>query len=188
MKRFFKSFICLILVLVSVLSLVSCNKKVSEEKALALVKEFLEESYELNEIYYGKGIEYQKSEDGEYASVYSPVVRNQPYVTENILRAKTEDVFSASYANAIINYHFSMTQGLVGGGNYPRYFTGSDGFLTVYRDYKVIDITEYDYSTIKIKKIKRKEIKATVVSTEKEVVDVILVLEKNGWRLDSVTA
>ena len=60
--------------------------------------------------------------------------------------------------------------------------------MTVYRDYRVRDITEYDYSTIEIKKIKRKEIKATVVSTENEVVDVVLVLERNGWRLDSVTA
>ncbi len=188
MKKYLRAFICLIFVLVFSLSLVSCEKKVEEAEALALVKEFLEESYELNEIYYGKGLAYQKSEDGEYTSIYSPVLRDQPYITEAILRAKTEDVFSASYSNSIISYHFSVTQGIAGGASYPRYFTGSDGFLTVYRDYKVIDITEYDYSTIEIKKIKRKEIKATVVSTENEKVDVVLVLEKNGWRLDSVTA
>lgn len=188
MRKYLRSFICLILALTFALSLVSCDNKVSNEEALEMVKKFLDESYELNEIYYGKGLDYQKNEDGEYNNIYSPVLRNQPYVTESILRAKTQDVFSASLANSIISYHFNLTQGVAGGSNYPRYFTGSDGYLTVYRDYKVIDITEYDYSTIEIKKIKRKEIKATVVSTENEIVDVVLVLEKDGWRLDSITA
>lgn len=188
MKKYLKAFICLILISVFSLSFISCNKKVTEDEAIKLVKEFLTESYELNEIYYGKGIDYEKNEDGVYDNIYSPVLKNQPYTTEAILRAKTEDVFSASLASSIIGYHFNLTQGIAGGANYPRYFTGSNGFLTVYRDYRVRDITEYDYSTIEIKKIKGKEIKATVVSTENEVVDVVLVLERNGWRLDSVTA
>lgn len=176
------------MVIIFSLSLISCNKKVTKEEASELVKEFLTESYELNEIYYGKGIDYEKNEDGIYDNIYSPVVKDQPYTTEAILRAKTEDVFSASLASSIIGYHFNLTQGIAGGVNYPRYFTGNNGFLTVYRDYEVIDITEYDYSTIEIKKIKGKEIKATVISTENEVVDVVLVLERNGWRLDSITA
>ena len=105
----------MILISVFSLSFISCNKKVTEDEAIKLVKEFLTESYELNEIYYGKGIDYEKNEDGVYDNIYSPVLKNQPYTTEAILRAKTEDVFSASLASSILGYHFNLTQGIAGG-------------------------------------------------------------------------
>ena len=59
--------------------------------------------------------------------------------------------------------------------------------LTVMRDYSAREITQYDYSTIKIEKCKKNKIVATILSTENEVVEIYLIKELNGWRLDSAT-
>ena len=188
MKKFISFILCIILLISSSLILTSCNKKVSETEAIMIVEDLVKASYELNEIYYGKGLDYEKSIDGEYDSIYSHVSLDEIYVTQEILSIRTREVFSASYANSIIDYAFNMSLGGVGGsGSYQRYITGSDGFLTVYRDYKVMDITEYDYTSIKIEKIKRRKITATVMSTENEAVEVVIVKESSGWRLDSAT-
>ena len=178
--------ISLLLICIMTLSLVSCESKVSEEEAVSLVKKFVEDSYELNEIFYGKGLSYYESVDGEYSSVYSAVKLDEKYTTSKELKDRTREVFSASYANSIIGYVFSLTPGIYGQSKQPRY-SESGGYITVLRDYEVIDITEYDYDTVKIKKIKRKEIKATIMSTENEEVEIVLVLEADGWRLDSAT-
>lgn len=187
MKKIFSFILCIILLVSSSFTLVSCDKKVSEIEATMIVEDLVKASYELNEIYYGKGLSYEESIDGEYDSIYSHVSMDEIYLTEDILSIRTKEVFSASYANSIIDYAFNMSLSGVGTGSYQRYITGSDGLLTVYRDYKVMDITEYDYTTIKIEKIKRKKIIATIQSTENETVDVVIVKELNGWRLDSAT-
>jgi len=188
MKKIIKAFICVLLVSLICLSLTSCGEKVSEAEATTIVEDLEKASCELNDIYYGKGLDYEKSPDGEYDSIYSHVSMDEIYVTEEILSLRTKEIFSASYANSIIEYAFNMSVGVVGGsGSYQRYITGSDGFLTVYRDYKVMEITEYDFKTVKIEKIKRRKITATINSTENEEVEVIIVKEANGWRLDSAT-
>lgn len=187
MKRAIKILLCLVLILTFVFSLCSCDKKLSETEAKMLVEDMVKASHELNEILYGEGMRYEESLTGEYYSIYSHIAMDQPYLTEHSLKVRIQEVFSASYANSIIGYTFTLTQGVVGGKNNPRYFTGSDGYLTVYRDYEKLDITDYDYTTIKIEKIKRSKIVATVTSTENEVVEVTLVKEANGWRVDSAT-
>ena len=185
MKKF-KAIISLLLICIIGLSLTSCESRVSEEEATVLVKKFIEDSCELNEIFYGKGLSYYENEDGEYSSIYSPVKLDEKYITISALKERTREVFSSSYSNSIIGYVFSLTPGIYGESSKPRY-SESGGYITVLRDYEVIEITEYDYDTVKIKKIKRKEIRATVMSTENEEVEIILVKERDGWRLDSAT-
>ncbi len=184
--RILKFITSLLLICIMTFTLTSCDSKVSEEEAISLVKRFVEDSYELNDIFYGKGLSYYESEDGEYGSVYSAVKLDEKYITISALKDRTREVFSSSYANSIIGYVFSLTPGIYGQSVQPRY-SESGGYITVLRDYEVIDITEYDYDTVEIKKIKRKEIRATIMSTENEVVEIILVKESNGWRLDSAT-
>ena len=89
-----------------------------------IVEDLVKASYELNEIYYGKGLDYEKSIDGEYDSIYSHVSLDEIYVTQEILSLRTREVFSASYANSIIDYAFNMSLGGVGGsGSYQRKYS-----------------------------------------------------------------
>ena len=153
-----------------------------------IVEDLVKASYELNEIYYGKGLDYEKSPDGEYTSIYSHVSMDELYVTEDILKIRTKEVFTASYASSIIDWAFNMSVGGVSGsGSYQRYLTGSDGLLTVYRDYKVMNVSKYDYTSINIEKIKRKKIYANITTNKGVLVRLVILKEDNGWRLDCPT-
>lgn len=186
MKKFLKELACVILIIVLVIPMASC-KGPEEEEAIALVKDLLSKSLELNEIYYGKGLDYEKNEDGVYGNIYSRVSKDAKYRIREDLERATRKVFSASYSKSIIDHAFNMTLGIYGGGSNPRYFVGSDGYLTVLREYGAREITEYNFDSIKIKRSRSKKIVATVMSTENEEIEIILVKEKDGWRLDSAT-
>ena len=181
--RKIKSLISLILVLVISLSFASCEKRVSEKEATELVKELVKESYELNDILYGEGLSYIETES---QSKYAPVDMNERYTTLYSLKEKMKEVFSSSYANSLIEYIFSYSPGVYGGGTLPRY-EEQGGWIVVLKEYEKREVTEYNYDTVKIEKIKRKEIRATIKSTENEVVEIVLVKELDGWRLDSAT-
>lgn len=188
MKKIISFILVVILLITSSLSLVSCEKKVSETEAIMIVEDLVKASYYLNEIFYGKGLPYIEDPDGVYDSIYSPVLPEQLIVTEEILRLETKKVFTASYANSILEHALNMSKGgLSGSGSYQRYVPMSDGYLTVMRDYDVIDITEYDYTSINIEKIKRKKIYANITSNKGVLVEVVVIKEENGWRLDSAT-
>ena len=77
--------------------------------------------------------------------------------------------------------------GVSGSGSYQRYLTGSDGLLTVYRDYKVMNVSKYDYTSINIEKIKRKKIYANITTNKGVLVRLVILKEDNGWRLDCPT-
>ncbi len=188
MKKILSFILCIIILVTSSGFLVSCDKKVSEAEAIMIVEDLVKASYRLNEIFYGEGLPYIEDPDGQYDSIYSPVLPEQLIVTEEILRIETKKVFTASYANSILEHAFNMSKGGVSGsGSYQRYVPMSDGYLTVMRDYKVIDITEYDYTSINIEKIKRKKIYANITSNKGVLVEIVILKEENGWRLDSAT-
>ena len=181
--RKIKSLLSLLLVIVMIFSLVSCEKKVEEKDALELVKNLVAESYELNEVLYGKGLTYLEVQDNDK---YAPVDPNEKYLTVFSLKEKMREVYSSSYATSLINYLFTYHSGVYGEGIFPRYYERG-GYIVVLKDYEAKDITEYNYDTVKIEKIKRKEIKATIMSVDNETVEIMLVKEVNGWRLDSPT-
>ena len=181
--KFIKSLISIILISVMSLSLVSCEKKVEENEAIELVKNLVSESYDLNEILYGKGLSYT---DTNTEDKYAPVNLDEKYLTLFSLKEKMRQVYSSSYATSLIDYLFTYHPGVYGEGIFPRY-DERGGYIVVLKDYEADDITEYNYDTIEIKKIKRKEIRATVMSTDNESVEIVLVKELDGWRLDTAT-
>ena len=185
--RKIKSLLSLAMVIVMLFSLVSCEKKVEENEAKVLVKNLVSESCKLNEILYGKGMEYEKSEDGKYSTIYSRVKDDAPFKTRKELEKEIKEVFTAAYANSLVSHAFTLTTGLFGENSYPRYQEGSDKVLTVMRDYQAREITQYNFDTIKIEKCRKNKIVATILSTENELVEIYLIREVNGWRLDSAT-
>ena len=169
------------------LPLASCGG-MSDEEATLIVKDLVERSTVLNEVLYGKGMDYEKSIDGNYSGIYSRVSEDAPFQTKKDLEREIKAVFTSAYANSLISTAFKLTQGALGSNSYPRYQEGSDKVLTVMRDYTAREITEYDFDTIEIKKVRKNKIRATILSTENEIVEIYIVKELDGWRLDSVTA
>ena len=186
MKKISKFLLCLIMIFTLTFPLVSCGG-MEEAEAKVLVEEIVKRSETLNDILYGKGMEYEESEDGKYSTIYSRIKDDAPLKTRKELEKEIKEVFTAAYANSLVSHAFALTPGLFGDNSYPRYQEGSDKVLTVMRDYEAREITQYDYSTIKIEKCKKNKIVATILSTENEIVEIYLIKEVNGWRLDSAT-
>ena len=174
------------LLLVGTLCMVSCKRQ-SDEEAYEIVCDLVERSYNLNVAYYGEGLPYIEDEhiDGNYYHVAD----DAPFRVRNDLLVETRAVFSERIASDLIKVYIEGTSSY-GVVLYARYITGYDGFLTVYKDYdNILDkIDKYDMSTLQITKNNRRQIRATVQNMDKTAeIEVVLVYEASGWRLDSPT-
>lgn len=72
-----------------------------EAEAKRIVAELVEKSLELNHIYYGDGMATEADGDENFTGYYAYVTDDEPYKTEQELRAATLRVFTANYANSI---------------------------------------------------------------------------------------
>ena len=195
--------VTVVLVLIFILGLTSCTKKLSEDEAIAKVSELIDASYELNEIVFGKGLEYIETEESKNTK-YALVKENDKYNSINDIKQEIYKVFSEQYTITLENTAFKGQSGAIDGTRVPaRYIENSQGFLvlkekTVHEDeneddklndgYYSIEVLKYDTSTIEIKKISRRFIEAYITSVDgNETILVTLILEENGWRIDSPT-
>ena len=184
MKRKILSVFTAVILLFISATLVSCSGKVSEEEAISEVTRLVKESYELNVIYFGDGLPYE--DDGDEKNLYAPVAKDAAFTTKAELLDKTRKVFSESNVTEMAEIAFQG--GSIGSTvAYPRYITGSDGKLTVYKGIKGIEVNEYDYSTVLITKISKRFIEANITAKDGEVVEVILINQNGEWRIDSPT-
>ncbi|MBQ8145431.1 MAG: hypothetical protein IJ039_01480 [Clostridia bacterium] len=190
MIKLIKSFSLIILIAILALSIVGCGK-VTENEALNIIEVLIKDAYELNEIYYGSGIKHKDS--GNPNDLYMPAYENEKYALKNKLVERTYEVFSESYAESLIGLAFGGAQSEINQGSIqPRYMTLDDkydGWIYVNIDYEplVEKVAEYDFNSIKIVKISRRFIEATIKTTENDEVKVTVVRESMGWRLDSAT-
>ena len=175
-----------VLLLISVVLLPSCKRQ-SDEEAYAIACDLLERSYNLNVAYYGEGLAYDEDELVEGS--YYHVSMDAPFTRRSDLINETKAVFSERIASDLVDVYIDGTASL-GVVLYARYITGYDGYLTVRKDYDNIldEVEKYDASTLEIKKNNRREIRATVQNVDKTAeIEVVLVYEVDGWRLDSPT-
>ena len=187
-----KRALCIILTVLLVaslaMSLTGC-KKVSEEEAVNLVKSLVSRSYNLNVVYYGKGLKYKES--GNPNQIYLPVLENEVYVLRSVLIKDTYEVFSETLATSVINMAFGGVSSETGtNGVQSRYMVeGDDDWLLVNKDYKGVkeEIAQYNYDTIEITKISRRFINANIKTTKGENVEIVLIKQGDNWRLDSIT-
>lgn len=190
MKRIILVILSLILVTGA---LCSCDR-VEEPDAQTIVADLVNRAYVLNVIYYGEGL---KATDEQYQGNYYYVAEGEPLRNATDLKAETKAVFSESMANELIDIYLdgASSYGVALGA---RYLTGLTGFLTVDVTYKpaVKNIYKYDTTQIKIEKIKRNEIIATIpaIIPEQDAtapfeIEVIVIYDKDigEWRLDSPT-
>jgi hypothetical protein len=175
-----------VLLLSSIVLLPSCKRQ-SDEEAYAIACDLLERSYNLNVAYYGEGLAYDEDELVEGS--YYHVSMDAPFTRRSDLINETKAVFSERIASDLVDVYIDGTASL-GVVLYARYITGYDGYLTVRKDYDNIldEVEKYDTSTLEIKKNNRREIRATVQNVDKTAeIEVVLVYEANGWRVDSPT-
>ena len=187
MKKSFKILILTVLTVLMTVSMVSC-KTVSDESAVHIVNALVEKSYELNVIYFGEGLDMQETEND--SDLYVPVVGSSNYTSKLALVEKTREVFSSSYASDIIKTAFEGQMGAIGStAVYARYIE-YEGYLSVRRDIEGIEVAKYDFTTTEIIKNSKKFIVAKIKTRDIEnpqFVEITLINEENGWRIDSAT-
>ena len=150
MKLFVK-IMSFILIVIFAVSIMGC-KSVSDTEAKAIFNTLVKESYELNVIYFGEGLEHQLVDDD---SLYVPVKGSENYTAKLPLVERTREIFSSDYASDIIKTAFEGEMGAVGTtAVYARYIE-YEGYLSVMRENDFVEIT--------------------------------LINEENGWRIDSAT-
>ena len=120
MMRFLKIFAALALCLLTVLPLASCGTTLTDEEALSLLKERIEASYELNDVYFGEGLRTDPYEENDSVVQYVYVAIDEKYQYIEDIKAATEAVFSANMCGRL----------------YEKAFTGfDDGQVIVYARY-----------------------------------------------------
>ncbi len=185
-----KRIIAIILLAVLCLTFIGCQINQNSKKAISaktILNTLVYESYELNVIFYGEGLQYHEPEGDE---LYAQVLSSEKYKTKSQLEEATAEIFSSDYTKSIINTAFIGDQGGISGTvNFARYIESYE-CLTARVDYKPIKIAEYDFSTTVITKISSKFIQGKIMTTnfdKNEYVEITLINEKNGWRIDSAT-
>ncbi|MBE6713920.1 MAG: hypothetical protein E7575_01360 [Ruminococcaceae bacterium] len=209
MKYVFRVISLVILTFSMLFSSVACNEKVeyTENEVIEAAKSLIEASYEINEIYFGKGLpisekdseaakEFAADLDLDVESVdFLPVTDESPYKSIEKIKEATAKVYSADYCEIIYETAFagrSLDDGSA--AVYARYMENSEGILTARIDIEetcaILNRT-YDLSTLKVKKMKPESATVTVqslVDGEKDnVLTFTLIIEEDGWRLDTPT-
>ena len=187
MKKLFKILLLTMLATLMVVSLVGC-KDVDNKTAISIANSLIRQSYELNVIYFGDGMEAQEPENEE--DLYAPVRGSSNYTTKLSLVERTREIFSSEYASDMIDIAFNGEMGAVGSSAiYARYIE-FEGYLSVRRDIEGIEVAKYDYTTTEIIKNSKRFIRVKIKTTnleKNEFVEITLINEKNGWRIDSAT-
>lgn len=205
MKRTLLILLCILLFTSSVL-LASCGVDYTEDELKTAAAELIEKSYEVNEIYFGKGLpaveqdseEAKKFADGLDVDItavsYLPVSEDCPYTSIDQLKQLASDVYTADYCEFLWKRAFEGMSSDDGAAVYARYMTDFMGVLTVRSD--VADTgaelnRTYDTENITVDKMKKDTATVTLTSyvdgEKDQDVSFVLKLEANGWRLDQPT-
>ena len=198
-----------------VICLFSCsfNKAdYTEEEIFAECESLIEKSFEINEIYFGKGlpttgeavrssenslVEIETDEENYDIEITSYVVISEeesPYTTEDEIRAAAAEVYTEDYCEFLNERAFV---GIVSADGdtvaYTRFMYDQYGRLTQRADCEEnspLTGRTYDYSTMKLEKALKDEAWIKITSeAEGEALELRLTLKReNGvWRLDTPT-
>ena len=204
-KRIFTGFICLVLLMSTVMSLYSCST--SNPPELDDVKErlvyLIEESKELNVIYFGAGLPVYRRESAisdrkmvyfaESLGGYDHITEESDFITIDAIKEKSESVYSENYLTDVYEGAFD---GILTGntGAYLRFYDDGQNLYqnTTLHDFQVNERI-YDYSTMEIVKPSSADyINVTVesysiASSERQTINLSFTFERGNWYLDSPT-
>ncbi len=182
--------------LVMILSLVSCNGGHTDEEITEAAKALIEKSYEVNEIYYGKGLPSTGESSIGLTSEYSVVDPECGYSTVDQLKELAASVYSADYCEHlyIIAFEGISNPEDEESVSFARYIVDFSDTLTVSKDAAengmVLNRT-YDFSTIVVEKCVRNSatisVQSLVDGKKDEILTINLVFENDHWRLNTPT-
>lgn len=195
--------IALILVSVSLLSLFSCEKdrKYDEAEVISATRELLLASVPINEIYYGKGLDYKADgESGIYKAATVEGLEKYGVSTVEDIKTKTLEVFSDSIAETMFSSVFSSISddGVI--VYYSRYYQAYDEknnpteiMVNSKHEYFLTGSISYDLESVTVLDVEGEVIKlgvsADVSSKSGKVktmsLTVRIIEEADGWRLKS---
>lgn len=206
MKKFLTVFTALC-VLIASLMLSSCAASgLSEDEIRTTCKDLVEQSYALNDVYYGDGLPYTKDDaileellgfspdDGGLVLDYYPVTADAAFQSEDEIRAATAAVFSPAMCEMLYEIAFSgVSTEDESKVAFARYIQQGD-YLTVRTglDTNAVDVGRtYDFAkmTVLIDEAERirVEVPSEVDGKPSVNVRITLIKTENGWRLDSPT-
>jgi hypothetical protein len=192
-------------VIVSLLTLSSCNRRYNEEEVVAAAQILLKDAEMLNNVYYGSGIEYYDSDEekGYYRKANDNHLEKLGFSTIDELKTLTEKTYSAEYSSILYSTILSPmatdTSIIVPARYYQVYDeeSGEPTHIMVYSKFipMMKDKIEYDYSTLKATGSKKEKVYVTVEATvtredgksQKTTVTITLVEEESGWKIDNPT-
>ena len=199
------SLILVIIILTSLFSLSSCNRRYDEEEVVAAAKTLLKDAEVLNEIYYGKGIRYYDTEiqnTGYYRRADASHLSELGFSTIDELKAMTEKTFSYEYSQNLYTtllYGFKEEGKIVTAARYYQYNDeeNNESYIMVYTRFDVMfkDTIVYDYDSIKVEKSKKDNVylsvKATVTNangqSQEVTLSITLIEEVGGWKICNPT-
>ena len=199
MKTFLRA-AALVAAAVLLLSFSSCGKTYSEDEIKAAATELIEASYDINEVFFGKGLPGVEPE-GTDVMRYLKIAEDSPYHTEEEIKTAALAVYSEGYCKLLFERAFS---------GFSLDESDSDGIDTTklvdarfvtYNDELVIlplkdeDLMKLDrtYDTDNIKVVKQKSgtviisVPSFVDGKKSDEVQLNLIKTEKGWRLDSPT-
>lgn len=197
-----KRIVSLILAVAILLLLVSCggekNRSYDEAEVKAAAEGLILKSAKLNEIFWGEGIPYIEDDNyknGQYYPADFIYLKKMDVETVDDIMEMTLEVFTKGYATSIYSSIFSSQVGESGMVGYTRYYQGTECIM-VYTKYKplLLDSVEYICSGIEVLGSSGEVVTVKIpikvtrdgTSQEREI-EVDLIEEEGGWRIDSPT-
>ena len=199
------SLVLVIVLIASLFSFTSCNRKFDKEEVVEAAKRLLQESEKLNYIYYGSGIRYIENEEYKNGSYYRA---DREHLAElgissvAELKILTQKTFSVGYCNNIYSTLLSSLKEngqLVSVARYYQHTNEETGetYMMVYSRFDVMfkDSISYDYESITAKKSKKENVYVSVNATvtdsngrsQQITLTVNLIEEADGWKISSPT-
>ena len=198
-----RKIIALVLISVTLISLVSCerDREYDEKEVLDATRELLSASVPLNEIYFGKGLDFlADGESGIYKVASSESLEKYGISTIEDIKTKTLLVFSDSIAETMFNSVFSSISDDDVIVYYSRYYQAYDDennptdiMVNSEYEYFLTGSISYDLESISVLDVEGEVIKLGVtadVSSESGKVKTMsltirIIEEEDGWRLKS---
>ena len=203
MKRFI-NIIAILLILTFSMSLYSCDREYDEKEVLAAAKVLIEKSYKLNELFYGKGLEYTDDENsvGVYKLATQDSLNEYGISTVEDMKNMAREIFSDSYCNVIFNSDiFTSTKVNNELTSYARYYQQYDkdgnasGIMvrSTY-DYRLVGTYTYHEQMQVVDVIEQVIVVRALVTaqdldgnTKNVNVDISMIEESDGWKLTTST-
>ena len=199
-----KKFLCLLLVLSLVPAFfASCSSEdLTDDEVREIAGPLIEQSYEINEIFFGKGLPHEEDAEGpldetqyDVKPVKYLVVLSDKYISIDSLKDAAREVYTEGYLDSVFDTAFNGVRDSNGEiVQYARYFESFFENLKIRSDVEEDNIVvgrTYDVSTLKITDQAENYVFFTVESCidgeDAGEIELSIKDEGNGWRLDSPT-